>query len=117
MDSPLSRRLDGKHAVVTGGASGFGEGIVRRFVAEGARVAIIDLQLRKAEALAQELGAGALALQHDVSAEDSVRAMAAAVLAQYGRVDIVVNNAGIGQKPAPLDEQDPAQFDALFATN
>jgi 3-oxoacyl-[acyl-carrier protein] reductase len=117
MDSPLSRRLDGKHAVVTGGASGFGEGIVRRFVAEGARVAIIDLQLRKAEALAQELGAGALALQADVSAEDSVRAMAAAVLAQYGRVDIVVNNAGIGQKPAPLDEQDPAQFDALFATN
>jgi 3-oxoacyl-[acyl-carrier protein] reductase len=102
---------------VTGGASGFGEGIVRRFVAEGARVAIVDLQLRKAEALARELGTSALALQADVSAEDSVQEMAAAVLAHCGRVDIVVNNAGIGQKPAPLDEQDAAQFDRLFATN
>jgi 3-oxoacyl-[acyl-carrier protein] reductase len=117
MDSPQGGRLFGKHALVTGGASGFGEGIVRRFVAEGARVAIIDLKLSKAEALAQELGAGALALQADISAEDSVRDMAAAVLAHYGRVDIVVNNAGMGQKPAPLDEQEPAQFDQLFATN
>src|SRR5438552_3105848 len=117
MDDSRGQRLLGKHALVTGGASGFGEGIVRRFVAEGAVVAIVDLQLRKAEALAQALGEPAFALQADVSVEQSVREMAAALLSKLGRVDIVVNNAGIGQRPAPLEDQDAEQFDRIFATN
>lgn len=117
MDSPMSRRLLGKHALVSGGASGFGAGIVRRFIAEGARVVIVDLDAAKAEALSQELGEAAYSVHADVSDEASVQHLARAVLAQSGRLDILVNNAGIGQKPAPLDEQEPLQFDRLFATN
>ena len=117
MDSPVSRRLLGKHAVVTGGASGFGAGIVRRFVAEGALVAVVDRDATKAEALCRELGNSAYSAQADVSDEASVQRLAHAVFARSARVDIVVNNAGIGQKPAPLDAQEPLQFDQLFATN
>jgi 3-oxoacyl-[acyl-carrier protein] reductase len=117
MDSPGGRRLLGKHAVVTGGASGFGAGIVRRFVAEGAVVAVVDLDAAKADALARELGSSAYTAQADVSDEASVQRLARAVYAKSARVDILVNNAGVGQKPAPLDEQEPLQFDKLFATN
>ncbi|HEX7761373.1 MAG TPA: glucose 1-dehydrogenase [Caulobacteraceae bacterium] len=110
-------RLDGKRIVVTGGASGFGEGMVRRFLAEGARVAIVDLNLEAALALAAELGAGATALRADVSSAAEVDALAAAVLQRFGSVDVVVNNAGVGQTPKPLESMDEAEFDRLWAVN
>jgi 3-oxoacyl-[acyl-carrier protein] reductase len=113
----MGRRLLGKHAVVTGGASGFGAGIVRRFVAEGALVAVVDRDASKADALSRELGDAAYTAQADVSDEASVQRLARAVFARSARVDILVNNAGVGQKPAPLDEQEATQFDQLFATN
>ena len=102
---------------MTGGASGFGEGIVRRFVEEGARVAVADLDGDKAAALARTLGGQALALQADVSREDSVRALAESLLAQWGHLDVLVNNAGMGQAPTPLETQDGELFDKIFATN
>lgn len=110
-------RLEGKRAIVTGGASGFGEGIVRRFVAEGARVAIVDLNLEAAGALARDLGAKALAVRADVSRADDVEAMAAAVTARFGGVDVMVNNAGVGQAPKPMESIDEAEFDRLWAVN
>lgn len=110
-------RLEGKRAIVTGGASGFGEGIVRRFAAEGARVAIVDLNRAAAEALADELGDGMLAVQADVSRADEVEAMAAAVTARFGGVDVMVNNAGVGQAPQPLETVGEAEFDRLWAVN
>jgi 3-oxoacyl-[acyl-carrier protein] reductase len=108
-------RLDGKVAVVTGGASGFGEGIVRRFVQEGARVVVADVNEGPAAALAGELGAHAV--QTDVSNDASVAALAANIQATFGRVDIVVNNAGIPQSPQPLDVVTEAAFDRLVAVN
>ena len=110
-------RLAGKRAIVTGGASGFGEGIVRRFVAEGASVAIVDLNLPAARALAAEFGAAAFTLAADVSKAAEVEAMAEAVLGRLGGVDILVNNAGVGQSPKPLESVDEAEFDRLWAVN
>ena len=108
-------RLDGKTAIVTGGASGFGAGIVRKFAAEGARVVIADINGDGAKALADELGQ--IAQQVDVSRGDSVNAMAAAALSAFGRLDILVNNAGVSHMPAPLDEISEADFDRVVAIN
>jgi len=108
-------RLQGKTAIVTGGASGFGAGIVRKFVAEGARVLIADINGDGAEALAGELGQKAQ--QVDVSNDTSVNAMAAAALMAFGKVDILVNNAGVSHLPAALDEISEADFDRVLAVN
>lgn len=108
-------RLSGKTAIVTGGASGFGAGIVRKFAAEGATVMIADINGDAAQALAQELGV--LSQQVDVSKDESVNSMAAAALMAFGRVDILVNNAGVSHMPAPLDEISEADFDRVLAVN
>jgi len=108
-------RLADKFAIVTGGASGFGAGIVRKFVAEGAKVMIADINGEAAEALARELGA--LAQQVDVSKDESVNSMAAAALMAFGRVDILVNNAGVSHLPAPLEDISEADFDRVVAVN
>ncbi len=108
-------RLSGKNAIVTGGASGFGVGIVRKFVAEGATVMVADINGAAAKALADELGV--LAQQVDVSRDESVNAMAAAALMAFGRVDILVNNAGVTHMPAALDEISEADFDRVAAVN
>ena len=108
-------RLQGKTAIVTGGASGFGAGIVRKFVAEGARVLIADINGEAAAAVAKELGARSV--QVDVSKDASVNAMAATALATFGRLDILVNNAGVSHLPAPLDDISEADFDRVVAVN
>jgi 3-oxoacyl-[acyl-carrier protein] reductase len=108
-------RLSGKAAIVTGGASGFGAGIVRKFAAEGARVMIADINGDAASALAKELGA--TAQQVDVSKDGSVAAMVEAAYAAFGRLDILVNNAGVSHMPAPLDEISEADFDRVLAVN
>ena len=108
-------RLDGKVAIVTGGASGFGAGIVRKFAAEGARVLIADINLEGAEALARELGQKAGYV--DVSKDDSVNQLAAAALMAFGKVDILVNNAGVSHMPAALDDISEADFDRVFSVN
>ena len=108
-------RLSGKAAIVTGGASGFGAGIVRKFAAEGARVMIADINGDAASALAKELGA--TAQQVDVSKDSSVAAMVEAAYAAFGRLDILVNNAGVSHMPAPLDEISEADFDRVLAVN
>jgi 3-oxoacyl-[acyl-carrier protein] reductase len=110
-------RLDGKTAIVTGGASGFGGGIVRKFVAEGARVMIADINGDGAAALARELGAVTIAQQVDVSKDDSVNDMAGTAIARFGRLDILVNNAGVSHMPAPLDEISETDFDRVVAIN
>jgi 3-oxoacyl-[acyl-carrier protein] reductase len=117
MASALGLRLVGRYALVTGGASGFGAGIVKRFAQEGAAVAIVDRDHDKAAALAQELGGSAVALRADVSSVESVSDMAARVFEAFPRLDILVNNAGIGQRPTPLDEVSLDLFDQLFAVN
>jgi 3-oxoacyl-[acyl-carrier protein] reductase len=108
-------RLEGKVAIVTGGASGFGAGIVRKFAAEGAKVLIADINLEGAEALARELGQKAAHV--DVSKDGSVNQLAAAALMAFGKVDILVNNAGVSHLPAALDEISEADFDRVFNVN
>jgi 3-oxoacyl-[acyl-carrier protein] reductase len=108
-------RLDGKTAIVTGGASGFGAGIVRKFIAEGARVMIADINAEGAASLAKELDAEAQ--QVDVSNNASVAALVEATYAAFGKLDILVNNAGVSHNPAPLDEISEADFDRVLAVN
>jgi len=110
-------RLANERAIVTGGASGFGEGIVRRFVAEGARVAIADLDQAKAQALADELGAACIAVRTDVADGKSVEALFATVTTAFGGVDIIVNNAGMGATPAALETMEEARFERLMGVN
>jgi len=110
-------RLEGKSAIVTGGASGFGEGIVRRFVAEGARVVIADLNGEGAEALAEELGAAALGLKADVTSAADVDNMVTAAMSFGARIDILVNNAGMGHTPQALEALSEEVFDRLLQVN
>jgi 3-oxoacyl-[acyl-carrier protein] reductase len=110
-------RLQGARAIVTGGASGFGEGIVRRFLAEGARVAVADLNAAAAEALSREMGPACLAAPADVSDAGSVGRLFAQVQAAFGGLDILVNNAGMGTPPAPLETMDEAGFERLMGVN
>ena len=108
-------RLEGKIAVVTGGASGFGAGIARKFAAEGASLMIADLNGAAAKKQAAVLGARACTA--DVSNDAEVAAMVAATLDAYGRIDILINNAGTTHLPAPLEEVSVADFDRVFAVN
>ncbi|QGX96909.1 glucose 1-dehydrogenase [Roseovarius faecimaris] len=108
-------RLKGKTAVITGAASGFGAGIARKFVAEGARVMIADLNATGATAMAAELGAEACAV--DVSEAASVQDMHDTAVAAFGTPDIIVNNAGITHLPQPLEEVNETDFDRVLAVN
>ena len=110
-------RLEGKTAIVTGGASGFGEGIVRRFVTEGARVVIADLNGEGAAKLAEELGAAAVGVKADVTSTADVDNMVSAALDFGGSVDILVNNAGMGHTPRPLEKLPEEVFDRLLQVN
>jgi len=110
-------RLNGKTAIVTGGASGFGEGIVRRFTAEGARVIIADLNADAARALAAELGPAAIAAATDVSDAASVGRLFDLAEQAFGRLDILVNNAGVGHAPRAMEALSEAEFDRLLAVN
>ena len=96
--------LDGKVAVITGGASGIGEAAVRLFVEEGARVVIADVQDDRGEALAAELRAGAVYQRTDVTSEDDVKAAIARAAAELGRLDCMFNNAGFLGTVGPIDE-------------
>jgi 3-oxoacyl-[acyl-carrier protein] reductase len=110
-------RLKGKKAIVTGGASGFGEGIVRKFVSEGADVLIADLNIGAAQKLSDELGTAVQASETNVAENDSVLKMVALASAELGGVDILVNNAGITHLPAPMEEVSDEDFDKVFAVN
>ncbi|WP_313452907.1 glucose 1-dehydrogenase [Brevundimonas sp.] len=117
MEGNRSKRLEGKRAIVTGGASGFGAGIARRFAEEGARVIVADLNDEAARALAAELGDADLGVAVDVSNAAEVAALAETANRLLGGVDIVVNNAGVGHTPQPLDELSDEAFDRIAAVN
>ena len=108
-------RLDGKVAVVTGGASGMGAATVRRFVAEGARVVIADLQEDKATAMVAELGADKVAFQRvDVTQEADVATVIDVATRRWGSLDVMFNNAGFGGVLGPIDSVSEAEFDITF---
>lgn len=113
----MTKQLEGKVAIVTGAAGGFGEGIARLFVAEGARVLLVDLDLAKAQQLAAELGERASAQRCDVSIGDEVRAAVQVCVDVFGVPDIVVNNAGTTHRNQPMLDVDEATFDRVFNVN
>ncbi len=104
-------RLDGKVAAITGGASGIGAGTVRRFVQEGAKVLIADLDADKGAALANELGASSAFLRTDVSKEGDVAAMIAETTDRWGRIDVLYNNAGFGGALGPIESTSVEDYD------
>lgn len=108
-------RLQGKAAIVTGGGSGFGEGIVRKFVAEGARVIVADRDAAAAQRVAA--ATGALALTVDVARADDATRMVDAAFEHFGALDILVNNAGVGHRPQPLEGLADDEFDRIVAVN
>jgi len=113
----MNMKLQGRTAIVTGGASGFGEGIVRRFAEEGARVIIADRNGEAAQALAAELGSDHLGIRVDVADAADVASLIQQTLAATGRLDILVNNAGVGHTPQPMEGLPEEDFDRIFAVN
>src|SRR5437870_8018861 len=107
-------RLSGKVAVVTGGGSGFGAAISRRFLEEGAKVVLVDCR-PEGNALAQDVGA--VLVEVDVAADTDARRMIAAAADRFGRLDVLVNNAGAPQAPTPVTDTDEHDFDRLMAVN
>ncbi len=98
----MSGRLEGKVAVITGGASGIGEATVRRFVVEGASVVIADLQEEAGRALQSELGASTRFIRCNVTSEADVAAAVDLAVSEFGRLDIMFNNAGIVGAIGPI---------------
>jgi 3-oxoacyl-[acyl-carrier protein] reductase len=109
--------LQGRVALITGAAAGFGEAIARRFVAEGAKVLVADLDGARAQDVATSLGASARAVRCDVSRRADVDAAVAVCVDAFGGVDILVNNAGTTHRNQSMLEVDEATFDRVFAVN
>ncbi len=107
--------LDGRVAIVTGGASGIGARTVRLFVEQGARVLIGDMQEALGRSVADELRGSALFQRTEVSREDEVRALVARADHEFGRLDCIFNNAGFGGALGPVADTPVEEFDVTFA--
>lgn len=103
--------LDGKVAVITGGASGIGAGTVKRFIEEGARVVIADMQEEKGQTLADLFKGSAVYIKTDVTIEDQVKAAIGKAGSEWGRLDCVFNNAGFGGAIGPLEDTPVEDYD------
>ncbi len=109
-------RLEGKVVLITGSAGGIGAAAARRMAAEGARLLLSDADERRAGELAQELGGGAQALGHDVTSEEQWQAVLDHALAAHGRIDVLLNNAGVFLA-APMTETSLADFRRVMDVN
>jgi NAD(P)-dependent dehydrogenase (short-subunit alcohol dehydrogenase family) len=113
----MGDELAGKVAIVTGGASGIGRATVERFVAEGARVVIADVDDERGDDLASELGDAVVFQRVDVSQPDDVQAAVDLAVDHFGGLDIMFNNAGIGSKFDRLLDNDLSDFDAVIGVD
>ena len=109
-------RLQGKSAIVTGGGSGFGAAIVALFAAEGARVLVADINGAAAEEVAARTP-GAVAVACDVTQDEDTRRMIETATGAFGRLDVLVNNAGVSHWNQKLTEVSEADFDRVYAVN
>ena len=109
-------RVDGKIALITGGARGIGGEAARQLVQAGAKVAITDVLVPDGEALTSELGNGSIFLQHDVTDEAAWKHVVGKTVSQFGGLDILVNNAGVWERSV-IEEASVEQFDRLCAVN
>ncbi len=109
--------LQNHTALITGAATGIGEAIARRFAAAGANVAIADLDLEGATRVAEAIGPSAYAIQLDVTQADSVQRAVSATLDHFSSLEILVNNAGVGGKAAPVWEQTEEDWQRVIGIN
>lgn len=109
--------LENKVALVTGAGSGFGEGIATEYARRGAKVAVVDIRADAARRVADGIGGNALAVACDVSDGGDVGRAVAETTERFGRLDVVVNNAGVTHRNRPLLEVDEKAFDRIFAVN
>ena len=110
-------RLNGRTALITGAGSGFGEGIARKFVEEGAQVAICDINDDAGSKVADSLGSAAIFIHMDVSLDGDVAAGVRVAMEKFGRLDILVNNAGYTHRNGPMLEVSEEEFDRIYAVN
>lgn len=110
-------RLKGKIAIVTGGGSGFGEGIVRKFAAEGAKIVVADINADNGGSVAESLGDVGHFIATDVSKNADMKALIEGTIEHFGGLDIIVNNAGMGHLPQPLEDIGEDMFDKLMNVN
>ena len=108
-------RLKEKVAIITGGGSGFGIGICKKFSDEGARVIVADINLSSAEEVAKDING--IALEVDVSNSASMKTFSEEVFTKFGNLDIVVNNAGVTHLPAPMETISEDEFDRVININ
>lgn len=113
----MSGRLQGKTAIVTGAASGFGKGIATKFAAEGANVLIADLSSEQGEAVAAELGAQCAFARADVTKAEDWANLLKTALDRFGALDIVINNAGATYANKATEEVTEAEFDLTMNVN
>lgn len=107
-------KLDGRVAIITGGASGIGAATVQLFVAEGAWVLIADLQVEKGQQLAQHLGDNAAFLEVNVTREADVAGAISTAVSRWGRLDCLYNNAGFGGALGPIESTEVEEYDMTF---
>ena len=108
-------RLKNKIAIVTGGGSGFGAGIVKKFIQEGAKVVVADINLENAKKVAMDTGG--FSVEVDVSNSLSFKNLVDKTLEKFGKIEIMVNNAGITHLPNSMEDISEAEFDKIFAVN
>jgi NAD(P)-dependent dehydrogenase (short-subunit alcohol dehydrogenase family) len=116
MPQPTPERHAGKIAIVTGAGQGIGRDVARWLAQEGATVVIAEYQAANAESAAAEIGGRALAYPVDIGNVDAVHQMISDVVSRYGKIDLLVNNAGVN-RPAPLFDLTPENWDAVFHVN
>ncbi|MEE4119466.1 MAG: L-iditol 2-dehydrogenase [Paracoccaceae bacterium] len=110
------RRLEGKTALITGAARGIGRAFAEAYVREGARVALADIDIDRARASAAEIGEAAIAVEMDVTRQESIDGAVAATTRAFGQIDILINNAAIFTA-APIVEIERADFARVFDIN
>ena len=108
-------KLEKKVVIITGGASGFGEGIAQKFYFEGAKVIIADIDENKGQRASSKMGA--FFQRTDVSNAESVKNLVDVVKSKYNRIDVLVNNAGITHLPSLMEDVSEEEFDRVFSVN
>jgi len=111
----MSKRLEGKVAVITGAASGIGEASARRFVEEGCKVVLGDIQPDVGQALAEELGAGVIFVECNVTVEKDISHLVDVAVNKFGKLDVMFNNAGIVGAIGPIETSIEAEWSATLA--